>query len=249
VLHVGQDFQHDLGFVRRRDVVTMFGRYARVFRPGNTAGLVREYSVGLDVESTRDAAFTSDLTRVGSVTYAMVFRDSATVKASVTSTTEQLLGAFTVGNSHLRIVPGEYAFDTVSAEFASNPSTALSGGAEFTAGEYWTGRRHLLGANLRWRFNAHLAVSATVSHNDITLPEGPFTATLAGLRLDWSLTPRMFLNAYVQRNTETDTWLTNVRFNLIHRPLSDIYLVWNDTTFNGATGRALLLKYTHLVAF
>ena len=72
---------------------------------------------------------------------------------------------------------------------------------------------------------------------------------LLGLRLNWSLTPRMFLNAFVQYNGETDTWISNVRFNLIHRPLSDIYIVWNETRLPGLTRRALLFKYTHLIAF
>ena len=65
--------------------------------------------------------------------------------------------------------------------------------------------------------------------NAVTLPEGSFTADLVGLRVDWSFTPRMFLNAFVQYNGETDTWLSNVRYNFIHRPLSDIYVVWNET--------------------
>jgi hypothetical protein len=70
-----------------------------------------------------------------------------------------------------------------------------------------------------------------------------------GLRLDWSFSPRMFLNAFVQYNGEADAWLSNVRYNLIHRPLSDIYVVWNETRAPGVTRRALMLKYTHLIAF
>jgi hypothetical protein len=35
----------------------------------------------------------------------------------------------------------------------------------------------------------------------------------------------------------------------MHRPLSDIYVVWNETRAPGNPQRALLLKYTHLVAF
>ena len=59
----------------------------------------------------------------------------------------------------------------------------------------------------------------------------------------------MFLNAFVQYNGETDVWSSNVRYNLIHRPLSDIYVVWNETHSTGISGRALMLKYTHLIAF
>ena len=58
----------------------------------------------------------------------------------------------------------------------------------------------------------------------------------------------MFLNAFVQYNGETDTWLTNVRYNFIHRPLSDIYVVWNETRSATITRRALLLKYTYMLA-
>lgn len=59
----------------------------------------------------------------------------------------------------------------------------------------------------------------------------------------------MFLNAFVQCNGAADTWISNVRFNLIHRPLSDIYVVWNETRVPGLSSRAILFKYTHLVAF
>jgi hypothetical protein len=59
----------------------------------------------------------------------------------------------------------------------------------------------------------------------------------------------MFLNAFIQYNGEADLWLSNVRFNLIHRPLSDIYVVWNETRLPGETRRVLMLKYTHLFSF
>jgi len=58
----------------------------------------------------------------------------------------------------------------------------------------------------------------------------------------------MFLNAFVQDNGEADTWLSNVRYDLIHR-LSDIYVVWNETRSPGITRRALMLEYTQLIAF
>lgn len=249
LLYVGDDFQHDLGFVRRRGVATLFGRYARVFRPENTASAVREYSVGVDAESTQDARFSTSLTRVASATYTMLFANSATVRASVNSTFERIDTPFAIGGNGLQVAPSDYAFDDVGFEYASNKSAALSGGIQVSAGEFWNGRQRLVAGNARWRFNEHLAASATLSRNAIALPDGDFDATLVGMRIDWSLTPRMFLNAFVQRNTETDTWLSNVRFNLIHRPLSDIYVVWNETRLAGTTRRALLLKYTHLIAF
>jgi hypothetical protein len=89
----------------------------------------------------------------------------------------------------------------------------------------------------------------SLTRNRVTLPQGGFTAHLVGMRADWSFTPAMFLNAFVQYNEASDTWLSNVRFNLIHRPLSDIYIVWNETRRAGDTRRAVLFKYSHLLAF
>ena len=34
LVYVGDHFRHDLGFVRRRGIATLFGRYARILRPG-----------------------------------------------------------------------------------------------------------------------------------------------------------------------------------------------------------------------
>jgi hypothetical protein len=44
----------------------------------------------------------------------------------------------------------------------------------------------------------------------------------------------------------------NVRFNLIHRPLSDFFIVYNESQFTGTTqaaGRGLVVKYTQTFAF
>ena len=46
-----------------------------------------------------------------------------------------------------------------------------------------------------------------------------------------------------------DVWLTNIRFNLIHRPLSDIYVVWNDARGTSIQNRAFIVKYSHNIDF
>jgi hypothetical protein len=59
----------------------------------------------------------------------------------------------------------------------------------------------------------------------------------------------MFLNAYVQYNSDTDSWLSNVRFNLIHHPLSDLYVVWNETRGPDTRVDAVIVKFTQMFAF
>ncbi len=125
----------------------------------------------------------------------------------------------------------------------------LSGILEVRGGHFWDGRQTTSNAGLRIRMNAHVAASATFGRSDVKVPQGSYAANLVGMRLDWSFTPRMFLNAFVQYNGDTRTWLSNIRYNFIHRPLSDIYVVWNETRIPGDVQRALLLKYTHMIAF
>jgi len=57
------------------------------------------------------------------------------------------------------------------------------------------------------------------------------------------------LNAFLQYNSDTDTWLSNVRFNLIHHPLSDLFVVWNETRGPDTTLRSLIVKYTQMFSF
>jgi hypothetical protein len=219
-----------------------------VFRPSNTRALVREQTLGVDVDATSDDRYNQSLTRIGGLSYGLQLRDGAVLNARVNSTYERLDRSFAVG-SGLRVEAGEHAFESVAVDYRSDQSARVSGNFGIEAGEYWTGSQRLASGGLRFRFNDHVAASASVTRNAIDLPLGSFTADLARFRLDWSFTPRMFLNAFVQYNGEADSWLSNIRFNLIHRPLSDIYVVWNETRLPGDTRRALLLKYTHLIAF
>ena len=68
-----------------------------------------------------------------------------------------------------------------------------------------------------------------------------------------SFSTRTFLNALVHRQTsDACQWTSNVRFNIIHRPLSDFFLGyndWRDWTGRAGPTAALVAKVTYLVAF
>jgi len=94
-------------------------------------------------------------------------------------------------------------------------------------------------------------VSGSVSLNDIELPTGAFTTTLVTGRVNYFLNTKVFLNALLQYNTDARQWSSNVRFNVIHRPLSDIFFVYNerrDSRTSSLLDRALIAKMTYLIA-
>ncbi len=63
----------------------------------------------------------------------------------------------------------------------------------------------------------------------------------------------MFVDALIQYDPDREEFNSNVRFRLIHRPLSDLYLVWNERRFTTGDGippgRSFQVKVTQMVAF
>jgi hypothetical protein len=73
-----------------------------------------------------------------------------------------------------------------------------------------------------------------------------------GARVLWGFNPRAFFNAFLQYNADTHQVSSNLRFNFIHHPLSDIYVVYNDrreTTGGQLLERAFIVKVTNLFTF
>jgi hypothetical protein len=70
-------------------------------------------------------------------------------------------------------------------------------------------------------------------------------------RLAYNFTTSVFLNALLQYNTDSGQLSSNLRLNIIHRPLSDFFLVYNerrDEQTNVPLDRALIVKLTYMVA-
>ena len=106
-----------------------------------------------------------------------------------------------------------------------------------------------------WRPNFRLRVSAGVQRTDgeLELPDGSFVNSVYTLRANYSFTPAMFVDALSQYDPTTEQMNANVRFNLIHHPLSDLFIVYNDQRFLTAdaplAGRSITVKFTQMFSF
>jgi hypothetical protein len=74
----------------------------------------------------------------------------------------------------------------------------------------------------------------------VDLPSGAFSTDLVNTRINYSFSPRMFLNALIQYNSTLDEISSNIRFNFIYKPLSDIFLVYNERRSSTLHEHALL---------
>ena len=82
------------------------------------------------------------------------------------------------------------------------------------------------------------------------MPGGEFEANLARLRLSYSFTPKILLQALVQYNELDDVLGTNLRFSWLQSANAGLFLVYNEVDERGIsarpTGREIILKYSHI---
>jgi hypothetical protein len=96
-----------------------------------------------------------------------------------------------------------------------------------------------------------LNTSVTYTHNNISLAGGRADSDLVTTRVNYSISTTAFINALVQYNSSRNQWSSNIRFNVIHRPLSDFYVVYNERR-NSISGeledRAVIAKLTYMLS-
>ena len=100
------------------------------------------------------------------------------------------------------------------------------------------------------RFSGEL----TWDYNDIDLPveNGAFEVNVARLRLSYSFTPKVLLQALVQYDDRSDLVGTNIRFSWLQSANAGLYLVYNEIDDDTVRGpiekrREFILKYSRII--
>ena len=246
---VQPDFNPELGFVRRKDTTHYAGDGSWQPRPRNNT-YVRNFDVTLSTDLYQDGAGRVE-TREHTVSTGIAFQNSSALTFHVTNTFDRLVTPFAIQPTVI-IPVGDYTYQRSSLDYSSNRGRGLSGNVKVSSGEFWNGRSWSAEGGFEMRPNYHLDVNLTFSRNQVDLPVGTFTTTLVGLRLLYAFTSNAFLNSFLQYNATTSQFNSNTRFNIIHRPLSDLYVVYNeqrDTISGLLLARGVTVKFTNLFDF
>ena len=122
-----------------------------------------------------------------------------------------------------------------------------------SGGGYFGGDRRSVGGSVRWLVNNRTAINASADVNRLEMPQGTFTTSVYSGRLKYAFSTRAFLTLNVQYNQDVDQMVTYARFNVIHGPLSDFFLVLTERRQLGSRGgvleRAVTAKVTKLLGF
>jgi hypothetical protein len=175
------------------------------------------------------------------------------MEAGVNPNVEVVRSPFTINASHgVRVNPGRYEFNEYFIFWNTNAAARVSLNSRYSIGDFYDGYRRSYTFGPSVRVNEHFNASLNLQINDISLSTGAFVSKLLTTRVNYNFNTTMFVNALVQYNSDTRQWTSNLRFNLIHRPLSDFFLVYNegrDERTGQMLSRAVIAKMTYLVAF
>jgi len=249
-VNIEQDFNNEMGYVPRPGMRMYSGFAGRVFRPTSLRDTVRrlyphwklDYLVNPDGELE---------TRSVNHHFILELQSGASGEIGRNEYRELLVEPFQINRRRKIVIPpGVYNFYEYLLMFNTDNSRRLSANTRTLIGPYYTGYRHsyTLGGTLR--LNHQFNTSFNYTHNNINLREGHYKTNLLTMRAYYSFSTKMFLNALVQYNSDTQQWSSNIRFDLIHRPLSDIFLVYNErrsSVSGDLIDRAVIAKITYMI--
>lgn len=216
----GDDFQPDLGFVRRLGV---WHQYASLgVHPTVRSFGLQEINPYVELDRYTTLAGVLETRRVAG---GVGFDGADGYRASVSfeNVFERLLNPFTVGGA--TIAAGEYESNEAVASYSTSSAREVSFDLGLSYGGYFGGTRTSYSGGIAWRPNQYASLDLALERNDIALSATDVVTNLARVRISASPTTRLSASAFVQYNDLADEVITSIRGRFIHAPLSDLYLV------------------------
>ena len=253
IMTIGEGFKDDIGFVRRVGVTRSFFDIAFLPQPES----LRQRGIRQLQPHARMFSYYNPggelVTRNAHAALQVTLNTGAFAEYAIEPRVEAISKPFMIYPG-VPIPVGRYEWTQHLFVYEGDHSKALSGAGRLTVGNFWSGRQRTAQISLLYRPTYRMLFDFGMQVSDISLqlPQAAFTTTLANLRVGYSFSSNMFLDTLVQYRNDVKQFSANVRFNLIHRPLSDFFIVYNESQFTDATttaGRGIVVKYTQMFSF
>jgi len=249
--HVGGNFNPEVGFITRRGIRRVNGKF-RVFpRPGIPfVNKLIFMPFGLNYISDMGGRMLER--NVMFWPFGILTTTDDMVKLTVNYFYDYVDRDFTVFGGH--VIPADtYSWKTYGVEFESNKSRPLSISLLARKGDFYTGTRDVLNPGLTVKLNRYVAASTEVLYNDITLGDEHLITREYGGRLHLNLSTKLTSTTFIQYNNETKEVNMNFRLHFIPNMGSDLYLVynhlWDESRDYATLYRTAIVKLDYLARF
>ena len=252
-LRVGDNFNPEVGFVRRDDMRRTFGEFRFSPRLRSNAAIRRLSWTGSVNYIENGAGLVETRERAGE--FAVEFQNGDRFSVGYAGSYEFLTRPFRIARG-VSLPIGGYRFDDVAIGFSLGQQRPVRANLSVSHGSFYSGDKTTLSASQgRIRLSDQISVEPTYSLNRVSLREGDFTTQLLGTRATYTITPLMFVSALVQYNSGNDTMATNARLRWEYRPGSELFVVYNEERETRVSGfphlvnRAVIVKINRLFRF
>ena len=244
------NFNPGSGFLLRRD----FRRYHPTVRwePRVNRGVVRSWVMEAELDYfERESLGRIESRKLLLAPIGMRTTGDDRFRLAFVNDVEQLFEPFEI-RPGIVIPAGLYKFDSIFLRGFSNQGRRLAWRGNINVGEFFGGDRRSYMLSSFVRLSRHLLTEFQWNYNDVTLPQGDFTATIYTVRLDAAFSPDLRLNTLAQYNEAAQLAGVNVRFNWIYKPGANLFVVYNHNwaapTFSAreTARRELIVKFNYL---
>ncbi len=253
-IYVGDDFQSDLGFIRRNDIVTINPVATRIFYPAGSK--INTHTIEVRGSTTwspdLDFKYTDGMV---DVEYQIAFRNQSQIEMALNHRYTYLLDDFDPTGSDDGIpLPAfsKYNYTKLDFTYQSDNRKDFLYEVRTDLGEFFNGYKYSLTSDFRYRVQPYFTASFRSSFNYIDLPDPYPTESVwfVGPKVEFTFTKNLFWSTFIQFNSLDEDFSINSRLQWRFRPLSDLYVVYNDnykTTPFSPGYRALIVKFTYWI--
>ena len=252
-LRIGDDFNPDVGFLRRDDMRKSAAVFRFSPRP-RTMRSIRRFSWVGGLTYIENGAGRVDY-REAAAEFAVEFQSGDRFSTAGAHGLEFIPRPFGIGPGV--VVPvGGYDFDGARVTYSAGQQRRLSGTAAIEHATFYGGHKTAMSVS-RGRVNLtpRFSVEPSYAVNWIDGPQRAFMTHLFGSRVTYTVTPMMFASTLVQYNSVNNAVTANARLRWEYRPGSELFVVYNEQrdtlarSFPALANRALIVKVNRLFRF
>lgn len=154
------------------------------------------------------------------------------------------------------VIPaGEYSWWQNTLEYLHNPSARVTGSVRYYFGDYYDGDFKSVEFASEYRITPQATASFGWTRQAVDLPYGSFVNNLVPIKANYSFTTLTNISALLQYNGQTGQFSSNIRFAMLNRSGTGLFVVFNNrrdllsSTTAETLGRSFVVKYTRLIDF
>ncbi len=232
VIRLGEGFESDLGFIRRKGIFKNYFRYERRFwiEDKKIRSINFVSSLSYTDKPENESLITDRNYRIG---LQFDFNSMASIEASLRKNYTHLEDSFNPLRSFAtNPLPANsnYNYSYLEIRYNNDQRKKMSYRLEANNGDFYNGKRMSLRTQFNYRFEPIFQSSFNLSINKISLPEfyGDGKLILATSKFNLTFNKSLFWMNYLQYSNVSKNFGINSRLQWRFAALSDLYIVFND---------------------